>query len=151
MCYKNITNILNPNELKLLICGEPNCSVEQMKNLCVVNVINENPQNAKKMIKMFWNVIDSLSLKQRIMFIKFSSGNMGLPAPGLRWESDIEVNILPKENTQSLAKSQTCFSRINIPFFESEEQLAKVLKISIENSDVITDSHETMEDVAEFL
>lgn len=31
--YKNITSLLHPNELKLLVCGEPNCSIEQMKKL----------------------------------------------------------------------------------------------------------------------
>ena len=70
---------------------------------------------------------------------------------GLRWEKDIKVNILPKENTQSLLKSSTCSSSVYVPYFDSEEQLFKIIKTSIEFSDVITDSHENMEVVAEFL
>lgn len=93
----------------------------------------------------------SLTPQQIILFISFSSGNMGLPAPGLRWEKDIVVTILPKERTQSLLKSQTCFSLVDVPYFESEEQLSKIIKASIEFSDVITDSHENREAVAEFL
>ena len=100
---------------------------------------------------MFWNVIETFSPEERILLIRFSSGNMGLPSPGVRWKEDIKVKILPKENEQALAKSHTCFSTVDIPFFESEEQLSKVLKASINFSGLITDSYENIEAIAEFL
>ncbi len=55
MSYINITSILTPSELKLFICCEPNCSVEQMKQLTVVSTPTE------KMVKLFWNIIESFS------------------------------------------------------------------------------------------
>lgn len=42
MCYKNVTSISNPNKLKLLCCGEENCSVEQVKTLFVFEFIDRN-------------------------------------------------------------------------------------------------------------
>lgn len=154
MCYKNITSILKPHELKLLVCGEQNCSVEQMKKLFIVNVdgnLNNDPNYDEKMKKMFWNVMESFSEDERMLFIRFSSGNMGLPAPGLRWEKDLNVKILSKNNPNKMAIAHTCFSSVEIPYFESEEQLSKVLKISINFSGLITDSVENTERVAEFL
>lgn len=145
MCHKDIINILHPHELKLLACGESNCSVEQMKKLTIVNAKQE------EMKEMFWKVIESFTVEERMLFIKFSSGNLGLPAPGLRWEKDLIVNILNKESGRRLALAHTCFSSVDIPFFESEEELSKILKMSINFSGLITDSYENPEEVSDFL
>lgn len=150
MCYKNITNILHPNELKLLVCGEPNCSVDQMKKLFNVHV-NDSSMDAEKVVQIFWNVIESFSVEERILFIKFSSGNMGLPAPGLKWKNDINVIIKEKNDKDSLAKSYTCFSSVNIPYFESEEQLSKILKASINFSGLIIDNNDNIDELYELL
>lgn len=70
-----------------------------------------------------------------MLFIKFSSGNIKLPAPGRRWNKDLEVHILSKSD---------------IPFNESEEELAKILRFSINFSSSIMDSNETPDAVLEF-
>lgn len=150
MCYKNITSILHPNELKLLACGELNCNIEQMKKLFIVSVKDKSLDNEKveKQIKMFWDVMESFSVEERMLFIKFSSGNIGLPAPGLKWVKDIEVDIVPGK---SMPIAHTCFSRVDVPLFDSQEKLAKILRASINFAGLITDSHENTEDVADFL
>lgn len=55
MSYKEITEILTPNELKLLAYGESNCIVDQMKNVIVVSVNDNSISNDEKenKIKMF--------------------------------------------------------------------------------------------------
>lgn len=95
------------------------------------------------------NVMISFSADERNLFIKFLSGNIGLPAPGTRWNKDLEVNILSKRDN-CLAKAHTCISTIDIPFYESEEDLAKILRISINFSGLITNSVETPDAVAGF-
>lgn len=82
---------------------------------------------------MFWNVVEILN----VFFVICNRS--------------IKVKILSKENEKSLAKSHTCFSTIYLPFFESEEQLSKVLKTSINFSGSITDNNENIEAVAAFL
>lgn len=153
MSFKQIINILRPSELKLLACGESNCSIEQMKKLFKIQVqvddVDNKDEYFQKMVNMFWNVMNSFSVNERMLFIKFSSGNIGLPAPGTKWNKDLEVNFLSKRDN-SLAKAHTCFSTVDIPFYESEEELAKILRISINFSGLITDSNETPDAVAEF-
>ncbi|KAK8878322.1 hypothetical protein M9Y10_005088 [Tritrichomonas musculus] len=157
MCYKNITRILNPAELKLLVCGEPECNVDQMRKLTKVQI--EGSQKgvadyASKMEQMFWNVMESFSVEERMLFIRFSTGSLGLPAPGLRWEKDLTVKIYTKEETDrtgdNLAKAHTCFSEVDIPYFENESELAKILRICIRYAGLITESAENPEVISEF-
>lgn len=65
----------------------------------------------------------------------------------MKWEKDLRVKILAKGNSKTMPIAHTCFSFVEIPFFESEEQLSKLLKISINFSDNV----ENLERVAEFL
>lgn len=80
---ENIISILTPYELKILACGESNCSIDQMKKLIVISFEEDshNSELEEKMKKMFWNIMESFSNEERLLFIRFSSGNMGLPAP----------------------------------------------------------------------
>lgn len=161
MTKKEITSILRPNELKLLVCGEPNCPVEQMKNLVVILVDNsESHQNdfgeyCAKMKKMFWNVMESLTVDERVGFIRFSSGTNGLPAVGLKWENDLKVTIFSKEKRMKdgkvLPEAHTCFSSVDIPYFESEEELARSIRTAIENGGLITDSNEIPNGIEHYL
>lgn len=161
MTKNEITSILRPNELKHFVCGEPDCPVEQMKNLVSVNVLPSNShvsdfnEYSAKMTNMFWNVIESFSVEERIGFIRFTSGSNGLPAVGLNWQSNLKVNILSKEETQRVKKilpeAQTCFSTVKIFYFENEEQLAKVMRTAILHRGLITDEHEIPEGIENFI
>lgn len=98
MTKKEIASILRPNELKLLVCGEPNCPVEQMKKKLVVVKVNPSESHkddfleySAKMTRMFWNVIDTLSVEERIGFIS---------AVVMRWKDDLKVNNLSKEQSK---------------------------------------------------
>ena len=124
-----------------------------MKKVIVVAVNDHFLTNEEKenKIKMFWNVMESLSPDERMQFIKFSSGNLGLPAPGLKWEKDLHVAIMDKDFKEKLPIAHTCASLVNIPTFNSEDQLCKMIKIAINYSGLITDGVENTEAVAEFL
>lgn len=157
MIYNNITSILRPNELKLLVCGEMSCSVERMKKIIDVSTpsLYNEKFNEEQMIEMFWKVIESFSIEDRMQFIRFSSGNLGLPAPGLKWEDNISVIILSRERkekrNENMVTSSTCSSETRIPFFETEEELAKMIKISLKFFGMITDGRDELEDVSKDL
>ena len=78
---------------------------------------------------------------------------MGLPAPGLKWDENMSVEIMSKEEKEKEGKklihSSTCSSSVSIPFFETEEELAKMIKLAIKFSGMITDNNnERFEDVS---
>ena len=47
--------------------------------------------------------------------------------------------------------AHTCFSKVDIPYFESVEELTKMLKMGIEYSGLITDSHENFQEITDYL
>ena len=48
MTYRNITSILHLNELRLLACCEPSCSIKQMKKL----IDASSPYSGENYIKL---------------------------------------------------------------------------------------------------
>lgn len=158
MTYSNITKILHPSELKLLCCGEPTCSVKQMKKLTRISVCDLENENLTEddLIRMFWNVMEnSLSANERIQFIRFSNGSSGLPAPGMRWPSDLEVSILSRKDKEIKGKKMlfayTCTSTVDIPFYESEKELERMIRIAIENMGTLNDHKELFGGIASYL
>ena len=78
-----------------------------------------------------------------------------MPAPGLKWEDNISVIILSRERkekrNENMVTSSTCSSETRIPFFETEEELAKMIKISLKFFGMITDGRDELEDVSKDL
>ena len=151
MSYKNITSILHPNELKLLVFVEPNFSIEQMKKLTEVTapLFDDANLSKKDLIRMFWNVMQKFTPDERMQFIRFSTGNLGLPAPGLKWDKKLTVEISSRsekeKNGKKMLFGSTCASRVDIPFFET-------IRLSLKFSGIITDNEEHLEEVpSEFL
>lgn len=110
MTNNEITSILRPNELKLLVCSEPYCPFEQMKKLIVVDVlpseshVDDFTEYSAKMTTMFWKVTEELSVEERIGFIRFSSGSNGLPTVGMKWKDGLKVMIVSKEQSLKMKK-----------------------------------------------
>lgn len=99
--------------------------------------------------------MESFSAKERMLFIRFVSGNLGLPAPGLKWDELIQVEFLSKKDKEDggndMVVAKTCFSKVDIPHFENEQELAKLIRMSIKFSGLITDSHEDIDQISQFL
>ena len=152
MTYKNITSILHPDELKLLVCGEPNCSIEHMKNLIDISVPYDDTLSEDDIKTMFWNVLESFTPDERMKFIRFSTGNLGLPAPGLKWDENMSVEICSREdrekNGKNMIHSSTCSSSVSIPFFEKEDELERMLRMALSFSGIITDNTEHFEEIS---
>lgn len=85
-----------------------------------------------------------------MFFIKLSSGNLGLYAPGLKWEKDHHFAIMSNDFKEKLKIAHNCTSLVNIPTFDSDDKLRKMLLTAINYSDLITDGIENTEDVTEF-
>lgn len=91
MSYKNITSILHQNELKLLVCGERNCSIEQMKKLTNVSTPSLKISKITKddLVRMFWNVMKNIHQMKECNSFGFQLEIWVLPAPGLKLDKKI--------------------------------------------------------------
>ena len=100
------------------------------------------------MIEMFWKVIESFSIEDRMQFIRFSSGNLGLPAPGLKWEDNISVIILSRERKE---KSQEIIDLMRkLGFKESQIRIKeREIDFSVRQIQNIVSNHTSKLDLKE--
>jgi hypothetical protein len=116
-----------PQELELLIAGQPTCPIDQMKKHVIV------PDN--RFGQMLWNVLESFTPEERMLFIKFGCGRMSLPAPGLSWSSNLKVHFVALGDrpgaAQVLPVATTCSWTMQIPAYPTEAKMAERLRVAI--------------------
>lgn len=121
-------SILTPWEIELLICGDNQCPVEELKKNCSFDSDDRH-------VKMLWEVLDSFTPEERMLFIKFGCGRMGLPPPGMKWQSNLNIRFKEFYNTEDsvmpLPTAVTCNSKVTIPRYSSTEWMAKKIRTAI--------------------
>ncbi|OHT15714.1 hypothetical protein TRFO_13878 [Tritrichomonas foetus] len=122
-----LLNLLSPWELKLLCCGNVDIPVEELRKNCRVC-------GDKKYEDMIFNVLERFTATERMLFIKFATGRMSLPPPGLSWTSQLQIKFDNRGATnqdEKLPYAATCSSTINIPLYSSEEIMEKMLRVAV--------------------
>jgi hypothetical protein len=141
--------MLHPLDLKDLVCGDDDCPVEELMKHCTVS---SDPNGRAP---MFWKVMGAFEPEERLEFIRFASGRSGLPPPGARDVGRIQINFERPENrapgNERLANAGTCFSRIDIPYYPTEEIMARKLRAAFKFSPLISDGGIRTDELAQFL
>ncbi|KAK8884847.1 hypothetical protein M9Y10_043968 [Tritrichomonas musculus] len=122
-----LVKLLCPWELRLLLCGKMEIPIDELRKVCKINC-------EKQYEDMLFNVLERFSSNERMLFIKFATGRMSLPPPGLSWTSPLNVrfdNRGPGNPDHKLPYAATCSSSITIPLYSNEEVMEKMLKIAI--------------------
>ena len=136
-----------PWELELMVCGSNDCPVSQMKQHIEVH-------GADPSVSMLWSVLESFTPKERMLFIKFGCGRMGLPPPGTSWPTPLVIHFVldtRPDKAKSLPQSMTCQSTITMPYFSSPEWMAKKIRAALQYSASIDlDLNARVSDVREF-
>jgi hypothetical protein len=83
-------------------------------------------------VKQFWNVFATLTEEERCLYLKFVWGRSRLPMnlEGLSRRHCIEY--FKRRTKDSLPISHTCFFRVDLPDYTSEEILKKRLLYAIQ-------------------
>jgi hypothetical protein len=127
---KSMRRLLSPWELEVFVCGDMTVPVEELKRHCRIDQA-DIPQ-----IGMLWRVLERFTPEERMMFIKFATGRMGLPPPGMKWNHilcirfDVSLTHTGKIDSR-LPVASTCSSTISIPLYSSEEIMEKRLRAAI--------------------
>ena len=141
------SSILAPWELELIICGDNNCPIDEMKRICSYPV--NDPTST-----MLWDVLESFTPEERMLFIKFSCGRMGLPGPGSRWVTPIHIQFRlsdAPDPEKPLPTATTCNSTVVIPRYSSVEVMAKKIRTAITfGSDIQQDHAANFGDIVQF-
>lgn len=123
-------------ELQTLICGTPVLDLADVRRhtrLGAPYTVNSLP------ILWLWEVLESFSAQLQLRFWRFCTSSTNLPAGGAAALAvPFSIVTAPRTFGPGLALrlpvSHTCFWRLDLPMYESKEELERCLITALENS-----------------
>ncbi|RKP02374.1 hypothetical protein CXG81DRAFT_10844 [Caulochytrium protostelioides] len=129
---KELIRIFNEQELELLISGLPDIDIDDWKN----NTEYVNYTSSSTQIQWFWRAIRSFSQEEKAKVIQFATGTSKVPLEGfaqLQGSSGVQKFNIHKDfsSTLRLPSAHTCFNQVDLPEYNSYEQLRSQLLTAI--------------------
>ncbi|KAI0243771.1 E3 ubiquitin-protein ligase tom1 [Massospora cicadina] len=130
---KELIAIFNEQELELLISGLPDIDIDDWKN----NTEYEGYTSASPQIQWFWRAVRSLDQSERAKLLQFVTGTSKVPLEGfahLQGSAGIQKFQIHRDfaSVNRLPSAHTCFNQLDIPMYESYEDLRRQLLLAIE-------------------
>ena len=144
LIHSTLLNLLSPWELKLLCCGNPDIPLDELRANCKFF-------GSYEFENMLFKVLGRFNSQERMLFIKFATGRMSLPASGMTWTSKLIIKFVDKgtQQDQMLPTATTCSNTIHIPQYSNEAILEKMLRIAIlYGSDIDQDNEPNFNEIA---
>ncbi|KAI2790542.1 hypothetical protein POX_d06059 [Penicillium oxalicum] len=124
----DLISIFNEQELELLISGLPEIDVDEWKN----NTEYHNYSASSPQIQWFWRAVRSFDKEERAKLLQFVTGTSKVPLNGFK---ELEgMNGVSKfnihrdyGNKDRLPSAHTCFNQLDLPEYESYEDLRQRL------------------------
>jgi len=133
---KQLISLFDAQELELLISGLPEVDVEDMR----ANTTYHNYEISDTPIRHFWSVLKGFSKEEKALFLQFVTGSSKVPLDGfasLKGSEGIQKMSIHKAfNTNLLPTAHTCFNQLDLPPYETEEELRNKLKVAIHYGEV---------------
>ncbi|KAJ1537323.1 hypothetical protein HK096_007058, partial [Nowakowskiella sp. JEL0078] len=129
---KELVKIFNEQELELLISGMPDIDIDDWKN----NTEYQNYTASTSLVQWFWRAVRSFSQEERAKLIQFVTGTSKIPLEGfshLQGSGGVQKFQIHKDfsSTNRLPSAHTCFNQLDLPQYESYEQLRTSLLTAI--------------------
>eukprot|EP01114_Cavostelium_apophysatum_P016184 TRINITY_DN4550_c2_g1_i1.p1 TRINITY_DN4550_c2_g1~~TRINITY_DN4550_c2_g1_i1.p1 ORF type:complete len:715 (-),score=172.56 TRINITY_DN4550_c2_g1_i1:46-2190(-) len=123
-------HLFRSEELELLICGSPVLDFEALeKNALYDNGFTKD----HKTIRMFWEVVHSLSVEQKKKLLFFATGSDRAPIGGLGKMQFIITRH--GEDSDRLPSAHTCFNILLLPEYSTIEKLKDRVLTAISNAE----------------
>lgn len=135
----NLIKVFDENELELLMCGIGEIDVRDWKR----HTVYKSGYHANHIvIQWFWRVVLSFSNEMRSRLLQFVTGTSRVPMNGFKelyGSNGLQSFTIEKWGTpESLPRSHTCFNRIDLPPYESYQELRNKLIKAIEGSETFS-------------
>lgn len=132
---QDLIKIFDENELELLMCGLGDVDVSDWReHTKYKNGYTMNHQ----VIHWFWKAVLKMDAEKRIRLLQFVTGTSRVPMNGF---AELYGSNGPQSFTveqwgtpDKLPRAHTCFNRLDLPPYESFEELWEKLQIAIENT-----------------
>lgn len=119
--------IISWQYLEYRVMGLNEISLERLKEISAYR----NCTAEHEVVRRFWQVLESFSNEERIGYLKFVWGRTRLP---LKEEEHVEnhmIELIESWDTSWLPVGRTCFFKLQLPPYESVQQLKTKLHYSI--------------------
>ncbi|XP_032273373.1 E3 ubiquitin-protein ligase NEDD4 isoform X3 [Phoca vitulina] len=132
---QDLIKIFDENELELLMCGLGDVDVNDWReHTKYKNGYGVNHQ----VIQWFWKAVLMMDSEKRIRLLQFVTGTSRVPMNGF---AELYGSNGPQSFTveqwgtpEKLPRAHTCFNRLDLPPYESFEELWDKLQMAIENT-----------------
>ncbi|PAV70556.1 hypothetical protein WR25_10656 [Diploscapter pachys] len=122
-------------ELELLLCGMQDVDVDDWQR----NTVYRNYAPWSKQVAWFWQWVRSLSQERRARLLQFVTGTCRVPVGGfseLMGSTEPQLFCIERVGKgNGLARSHTCFNRLDLPSCLSYDHLAETLTAAIDNTE----------------
>ncbi|XP_022618549.1 E3 ubiquitin-protein ligase NEDD4-like [Seriola dumerili] len=131
----DLIKIFDENELELLMCGLGDVDVNDWRQHTVYK--NGYCPN-HPVIQWFWKVVLLMDAEKRIRLLQFVTGTSRVPMNGfaeLYGSNGPQLFTIEQWGTpEKLPRAHTCFNRLDLPTYESFEDLREKLLMAVENA-----------------
>ncbi|XP_053318908.1 E3 ubiquitin-protein ligase NEDD4 isoform X2 [Spea bombifrons] len=132
---QDLIKIFDENELELLMCGLGDVDVNDWREH---SKYKNGYASGHQVIQWFWKAVLMMDAEKRIRLLQFVTGTSRVPMNGfaeLYGSNGPQLFTVEKWGTpEKLPRAHTCFNRLDLPPYESFEDLWDKLHIAIENA-----------------
>nr|XP_015195259.1 PREDICTED: E3 ubiquitin-protein ligase NEDD4-like isoform X7 [Lepisosteus oculatus] len=132
----DLIKIFDENELELLMCGLGDVDVNDWRQHTVYK--NGYCPN-HPVIQWFWKAVLLMDAEKRIRLLQFVTGTSRVPMNGfaeLYGSNGPQLFTIEQWGTpDKLPRAHTCFNRLDLPTYESFEELRERLLLAVENAE----------------
>ena len=126
---RNLTKILTPEELELIICGTQFLDFRELKLACVYEEFEKDSET----IKYFWEILFDFNEEEKKKFLSFVTGCDRAPIDGL---GSLHITITNGgTDLDKLPTAHTCFDNLILPDYKNKEKMKKALLTAINYSE----------------
>lgn len=131
----SLLTIFDYQELELLLCGLPHIDLEDWMNNTLYTGVFSSEEN--EVCQWFWETVHEMEEENKARLLQFVTGTSGVPPSGFATLQGNDGGIhkftihgVPLEICL-YPRAHTCFNRIDLPLFESKEQLKERVVVAI--------------------
>jgi len=123
-------------ELELLMCGYADVDIQDWKR----NTLYKGGYDmVVPVIQWFWKAVLLMDSESRIRLLQFVTGTSRVPMNGfaeLQGSNGPQKFTIEKWGTpDKLPRAHTCFNRLDLPPYDSYEQMKEKLMLAVESSE----------------
>lgn len=143
---ESLLAVLSPQELELFLHGLPQIDIQDWKQNTIYTGAfalngtrlssNGDQVHLHRVCQWFWEIVENYSQDYRAKLLQFSTGTSGVPSLGFSSLTGNDGNIRRftlhgDPNLEIFPRSHTCFNRIDLPLYQSKEEMEKYLTLAI--------------------